>query len=163
MTKQKRIGIFPGSFDPITLGHLDLIERASKLFDQLIVLVATNTSKKPMLSPEDKLRLIEEAVSKWPNVVVDSLPQGLIATYYQEKGASALVRGIRNPIDFEYENSIASINRTQVEDLETVLLYARDEYRHLSSSLVKEIAHFKGDLSRLVPENVIRVIENQSK
>ncbi|HFI0463688.1 TPA: pantetheine-phosphate adenylyltransferase [Streptococcus suis] len=155
----EKIAIFPGSFDPMTFGHLDLIERGAKLFDQLIVLVAVNTTKNSLFSPNERVDLVKAAVSHLDNVQVQSFSDGLVATYYQEVGACAILRGVRNALDFEYESSIAIINRTQYADFETVLMYAREEYRYLSSSLIKEIAHFNGDISKMVPAHVAAALE----
>nr|WP_276933007.1 pantetheine-phosphate adenylyltransferase [Globicatella sulfidifaciens] len=157
----KKIGIFPGSFDPLTLGHLDLIERGSKLFDELIVLVAVNTTKKGLFEPNERVTLIEEAVKGIKNVSVEVYSDGLVATYYRNKNAVALLRGVRNALDFEYESNIAIINRKQFESLETVLMYANEEYRYLSSSMIKEVAYFKGDISDMVPPNVRMAIEEK--
>lgn len=157
----KKIGIFPGSFDPLTLGHLDLIERGSKLFDELIVLVAVNTTKKGLFEPNERVTLIEEAVKGIKNVSVELYSDGLVATYYCNKNAVALLRGVRNALDFEYESNIAIINRKQYESLETILMYANEEYRYLSSSMIKEVAYFKGDISDMVPPNVRMAIEEK--
>lgn len=156
---KKKIAIFPGSFDPLTLGHLDLIERGSKLFDELIVLIAVNTNKKALFTLQERIELVTSSVRHLENVCVDSFSDGLVATYYQEKGATALLRGVRNALDFEYESNISIINRKQFADLETILLYANEEYRYLSSSLIKEIAYFKGDISKMVPEIVQQAME----
>lgn len=159
--EMKKIGIFPGSFDPLTLGHLDLIERGSKLFDELIILVAINTSKKGLFEPSERVEMIKDVVKKFDNVTVELYSDGLVATYYKTKGAVALLRGVRNALDFEYESNISIVNRKQFEDLETILMYANEEYRYLSSSLIKEIALFKGDISEMVPPIVRKAIEEK--
>ncbi|SDI42637.1 pantetheine-phosphate adenylyltransferase [Dolosicoccus paucivorans] len=157
----KRIGIFPGSFDPITYGHLDLIERSTQLFDEVIVLVAMNTSKSHLFSPQERIQLVKQAVSKFDKVRVEQLRDELVAEYYQEVQAVALIRGLRNTIDFEYEYNIHSLNQGQYQDLETVLLYAKEPYRAISSSMIKEIAQFNGDVSSYVPMEVERAMKDK--
>lgn len=161
--KQKRIGVFAGSFDPLTNGHLDLIERSSRLFDEVIVLIAINTSKQALFTPQERIALVQEVVADFGNVVVDTLTDGLVAHYFEEKGATAMIRGVRNATDFEYEFSIATANQTQSANLETVVLYTKSEYHYLSSSLIKEIAYFDGDISKMVPSNVEKAIKARMK
>ncbi|MBG9988874.1 pantetheine-phosphate adenylyltransferase [Aerococcaceae bacterium DSM 111176] len=151
---KKTIGLFAGSFDPITNGHVDLIERGSRLFNEFIVLIAINYSKKHVFNEEERIALVKESVAHLDNVRVDVLRDGLTATYAKENGVTAMVRGIRNTTDFDYEFTIASANRTQNKELDTVILYSADEYRYLSSSIIKEIAHYKGDISTMVPPHV---------
>ena len=157
----ERIGIFAGSFDPLTNGHLDLIERASKLFDHLIVLIAVNTAKQTVFSIEERKELILANTDHLVNVSTDYIKDGLIATYYQKVGATSLVRGVRSAQDFEYEANIATVNKTQLDGLETILLLANEKYRYLSSSLIKEIAYFKGDISQMVPSNVAKALDKK--
>lgn len=154
MKKDNKIGIYAGSFDPFTFGHLNIIERASRLFDEVIVLIAINTSKKTLFTPEERFELVRESVNHIDNIRIDVLKDGLVAHYYREVGASALIRGLRNTTDFDYEFSIASANALQGDSVETVILYAADEYRFMSSSLIKEIAYFDGDVSKMVPEHI---------
>lgn len=163
MSNKKRIGIFAGTFDPLTKGHLNLIERSSKLFDEVIVVIAVNTSKKTLFTVDERIELVNESVAQFENVSVDMLEDGLIAHYFEEKKATALIRGLRNTIDMDYEFAIASANARQVEDLETVILYAADQYRYLSSTLIKEIAFFDGNISDMVPENVEKAIFKKIK
>ncbi|MGF3183576.1 pantetheine-phosphate adenylyltransferase [Facklamia sp. P12934] len=159
----KRVGVFPGSFDPLTYGHLDLIERSSQLFDEVIVLIAVNTTKKTVFTVEERKLLIEEATAAFKNVKIDYLEDGLIAQYYQKVKAISLIRGVRSAQDFEYEANIATVNRTQLPGLETVLLFANENYRYLSSSLIKEIAYFGGDISQMVPPNVAQALAQRIK
>uniref|UniRef100_UPI0035A13317 pantetheine-phosphate adenylyltransferase n=1 Tax=Jeotgalibaca porci TaxID=1868793 RepID=UPI0035A13317 len=163
MTHHDKIGIFAGSFDPITLGHLDLIERSSRLFDKVIVLIAINTSKVALFTAEERLNLVQTSISALKNVEVDILEDGLVATYFAEKKATAMIRGLRNTIDFEYESGIAIANHLQNPDLETVTLFADEKYRHLSSSLIKEIARFNGDVSKMVPAKVAEAMSHKYK
>ncbi|MDO4775198.1 MAG: pantetheine-phosphate adenylyltransferase [Aerococcaceae bacterium] len=151
---QGRVAIFPGSFDPLTNGHLNLIERSSKLFDEVIVLIATNTSKQYLFSLEERRRHVTEAVATFPNVSVDVLNDTLVVHYARSKNVQALIRGVRNTLDFEYEHAIAVANRQQDSTIETVLLYADASYRHLSSSLIKEVARFGGSLDGMVPPTI---------
>lgn len=158
---QKKIGVFGGSFDPLTYGHLNLIERSSRLFDEVIVLIAVNTSKEAVFTIEERQRLIKEVTQHLENVKIDTLTDGLIAHYYQSVHATSLIRGVRSGKDFEYEASIASVNQTQVDQLETVLLLADDKYRYISSSLIKEIAYFGGDVTQMVPPNVSKALREK--
>lgn len=161
MTSTKKIGIYAGSFDPLTLGHLDIIERSSKMFDEVIVLIAINTSKKYLFSEEERLQLAEDVVAHLPNVSVDILRDGLVANYYASKQASAMIRGVRTTFDFDYESNIAVVNRKQNPELDTVVLFANEQYRYLSSSIIKEIATFKGDISDMVPPQVAKAMRGK--
>ncbi len=163
LVNNPKIGIFAGSFDPLTLGHLDLIERSSRLFDEVIVLIAINTSKVALFTADERLKLVESSISHLANVKVDTLKNGLVANYFSEKNATAMIRGVRNTIDFEYESGIAIANHLQNSNLETVALFANEKYRHLSSSLIKEIAKFDGNISQMVPEEVAIAIQEKFK
>lgn len=146
--------VFPGSFDPLTNGHLDLIKRASGLFEEVIVAIATNTSKQPLFSPQEKMTLVNSAIKDLPNVSAVAIPSDLTVNVARKLGAKAIVRGVRNVQDFEYEQGIAAMNKQLAPDLETILLFARPEYTLLSSSLIKEVARFHGDLAKFVPAEV---------
>ncbi len=157
----KKIGLYAGSFDPITNGHLDIIQRSSKLFDELIVLIAINTAKKHLFTEQERLSLVSEAVSGIDNIRVEILRDGLVANYAKEQNVTAMIRGVRNTTDFDYEFTIASANRTQNSELETVVLYSSDAYRYLSSSIIKEIAYYHGDISTMVPANVAEAMHEK--
>ncbi len=154
----KRKALFPGSFDPFTNGHLNTVTRASQLFDEVVVGISTNTSKQSLFTPEEKIRLTEEAVAHLSNVSVVSHPEGLTVDMAHTIGASFLIRGIRNSMDYEYEKNIAFMNRKMAGDIETILLLADDEYSSISSTMIKEIAKFQGDVSLFVPEGVAQAL-----
>jgi len=146
--------VYPGSFDPVTYGHLDVIRRAAKMFDVLIVSVLNNKSKTPLFSVEERVKMLEEATKDIPNVKVDSF-SGLLINYAAENNLHVSVRGLRAITDFEYELQIAQTNRKISNGkLDTVFLTTSLEYAYLSSSSVKEIASFGGDISQCVPEFV---------
>jgi pantetheine-phosphate adenylyltransferase len=145
--------IYPGSFDPVTNGHLDIIERASRLFDEVIVAVSTNIRKNPMFTSEERTEMIREACSHLPNVRVEPL-SGLLVHYAEAQGAQVIVKGLRAISDFEFEFEMALMNRRLNERIETVFLMTSAEYSYLSSSLVKEIAGFGGSIEGLVPKIV---------
>ncbi|MGP0127887.1 MAG: pantetheine-phosphate adenylyltransferase [cyanobacterium endosymbiont of Rhopalodia musculus] len=151
------IAIYPGSFDPITLGHLDIIERGGKLFEQIIVAVLCNPNKHPLFSVEKRVEQIRECTKHLTNVRVDSFT-GLTVDYARLRSAGVLLRGLRVLSDFEKELQMAHTNKTLSEEIETVFLATTTEYSFLSSSNVKEIAQFGGSISHLVPENVARDI-----
>jgi len=151
------IAIYPGSFDPITLGHLDIIERGSRLFEQIIVAVLSNPSKHPLFSVEKRLEQIRYSTSHLTNVEVDSF-SGLTVEYAKLRQATVLLRGLRVLSDFEKELQMSHTNQTLWAGVETVFLATTKEYSFLSSSIVKEIAKFGGNVSHLVPENVARDI-----
>ncbi len=147
------LAVYPGSFDPITLGHLDAIARGCRLFDRVIVAVLRNPNKTPLFSVTERVALIRGAVQDLPNVEVDAF-EGLTVTYARQRGARALLRGLRAVSDFELELQMAHTNKTLAEDLETVFLVTSTEYSFLSSSVVREIARFGGPVDHLVPPNV---------
>lgn len=147
------LAIYPGSFDPITKGHLDVLQRASKLFDRVIIAVLTNSTKKCSIPIEARLELIKGCCSHMPNVEIDSF-EGLTVDYAKHKNAKVLIRGLRAITDFEYEMQMAQMNNTLYPDLETVFLTTKPKYNFVSSSIIKEVAFMDGDVSKLVPENV---------
>jgi len=147
------IAIYPGSFDPITNGHIDILQRAAKLFDHVIIAVLANSSKKTFLSFEERLNLIKDSIKEIPNVEVDKF-EGLTVDYARKKKAKALIRGLRAVSDFEYEMQMAQMNKNLYPELETIFLVPSAEYSFLSSSIIKEVASFKGDISKFVPKEV---------
>ena len=154
--------IYPGSFDPMTYGHMDIIRRASALFDKVIVLVSVNAAKNPSFSPEERVMMIHKAIgeSGITNAVVD-ICEGLIADYVKNVGAVAIVKGLRAVTDFEYEFQMALVNRSLYEGAESVFLTTASENMYLSSSVVKQVASFGGDISNFVPECILEDIENR--
>ena len=156
-----KIAVCPGSFDPITLGHLDIIERASKLFDKVIVLVSFNRNKnRAVFSTKERMEMIIAVTNNMDNVVVDCY-DGLLADYLQLRGAEVIVKGLRAVSDFEYEFQMALANKKLYNGAETVFLTTAGENMFLSSSVVKEIASFGGDISGFVPPEVHDVIKNR--
>lgn len=154
-----KAAIYPGSFDPMTLGHLDVIQRASKMFDQLTVSVLDNKAKNALFSVEERVNILREATKDLPNVTVDSF-DGLLIDYAKEKNIHVSVRGLRAITDFEYELQIAQTNRKLSNGaLDTVFLTTSLEYAYLSSSSVKEIASFHGDISQCVPDFVVDLVK----
>lgn len=152
-----KIAIYPGSFDPITNGHLDIIERASKMCDKLIVSVIYNPNKNPLFSLEERKKLVEESVKDYKNVSVDYF-SGLLIDYAKQNQATAIIKGLRAISDFEYELQMALMNQKLCPSIETVFLMTTSEYSFLSSSLIKEVASFGGSINGLVPENVYKAV-----
>ncbi len=161
----RKIAVCPGSFDPITLGHLDIIERAASLFEKVIVLVSFNTQKNPSFSVEERIGMINAVIKDMDgmdNVVVDCW-DGLLADYLKDRKATAIVKGLRAVTDFEYEFSMALANKKLYDSAETVFLTTSEKNLYLSSSLVKEIARFGGDISSFVPAQVHDIITDRLK
>ncbi|MDZ4585608.1 pantetheine-phosphate adenylyltransferase [Bacillus cereus] len=154
------IAISSGSFDPITLGHLDIIKRGAKVFDEVYVVVLNNSSKKPFFSVEERLELIREATKDIPNVKVDS-HSGLLVEYAKMRNANAILRGLRAVSDFEYEMQITSMNRKLDENVETFFIMTNNQYSFLSSSIVKEVARYGGSVVDLVPPIVERALKEK--
>ena len=153
-----KAAIYPGSFDPVTYGHLDVIKRAADIFDELTVSVLNNTAKTPLFSVDERVKILEEATKDLPNVRVDSF-SGLLIDYAKSKDIHVAIRGLRAITDFEYELQIAQTNRKlSNEELDTMFLTTSLEYAYLSSSSVKEIASFNGDISQCVPPFVAKLI-----
>jgi len=150
---KKVVAIYPGSFDPLTNGHLDLIERGSKIFDELIVAILRNTEKTPLFSLGERREMMEAMTERWRNVTVDTF-EGLMVDYAVKVDASAVLRGIRAISDYEYELQMALMNRKLQPSLETVFMMPAEQYSYLSSRLVREIAQLGGSIKSLVPEIV---------
>ena len=158
-----RIAVYPGSFDPVTLGHMDIIERSSKLFDKLIVGVLVNSSKVPLFSAEERVKMIRGVVSQFPNVEVKSF-DGLLVEFARLCEATAVVRGLRAVTDFEYELQMSQTNHIIAPDIDTIFLTTNLNYAYLSSSVVKEVARYGGDISKFVAPEVRRqVMEKYNK
>ena len=155
-----RIAICPGSFDPITLGHLDIIRRSSKLFDVLIVAVTKDPNNQPTFSVEERMDFIRRCTQSIPNVRVDCCG-GLLADYAKEKKACALVKGLRAVTDFEYEFQMALINKQLNPELETVFMTTNSEYMYLSSSAVRQVAGYGGDVSQFVAQEILEDVEKR--
>lgn len=151
--RPQRIAVYPGSFDPVTKGHMDIIQRASKQFDVLIVAVLNNLSKNPLFTVDERKELLTKVTAHLPNVQIDSF-RDLLVNYMVYKEAHVIVRGIRSVTDFEYELQLASTNHKLNSDVETIFMMTNPKYSYLSSSIVKEIASFQGDVSDLVPAEV---------
>ncbi len=161
-TQNQRTAIYPGSFDPITKGHLDVLERASKMFDRVIIAVLKNSSKKSFLPVEDRVKLIKESTKELTNVEVDSF-EGLTIEYAQSKGARFLIRGLRAVSDFEYELQLCQTNSAIAPDIDTVFLTTKPKYNFISSSIVKELSYFGTDVSKFVPKSVVEYLQKQKK
>jgi len=153
MSNVGKLAIYPGTFDPITNGHLDIIQRAVNLFDRVIVGVTTNPAKTPLFSAEERGEMIQNSVSNMSNVVVEHF-DGLLMDYAQKKEASVVVRGLRAITDFEFEFQMALVNRRLAENIVTVFLMPNEKYTYLNSTIVKEVAKFNGDVHSFVPKDV---------
>ncbi|MGQ9463465.1 MAG: pantetheine-phosphate adenylyltransferase [Candidatus Fervidibacter sp.] len=145
--------VYPGTFDPVTNGHLDVIERAAKIFDELIVAVTTNPAKTPWFTLEERVQMIKECCSHLPNVTVEAF-DGLLVNFVRRKTAKVIIKGLRAVTDFDYEFQMTAINRKLAPEIETLFLMTSLPYAYLSSSVVKEIASLGGCLKDLVPDNV---------
>jgi pantetheine-phosphate adenylyltransferase len=148
-----RTVIYPGSFDPMTNGHLDIVQRAARLFDSVIVTVAHNAEKKPLFTLEERLALVRESVREFKNVTVDSF-SGLLVDYVEQQGGQAVIRGLRAISDFEFEFQLALMNRKLNERVETIFMMPKETYTFLSSRIIKEIARLNGDVKAFVPAHV---------
>ncbi len=154
------IAVYPGSFDPVTNGHIDIISRGATAFDKVIVAVLHNRNKQPMFSIEERVALLKEATEKIKNVEVDSF-NGLLIDYMRKRDAHIIIRGLRAVSDFEYEMQAASINKKLGPNIETFFMMTNNHYSYLSSSIVKEVAKYDADVSDLVPDGVVRALRNK--
>jgi pantetheine-phosphate adenylyltransferase len=150
MADRARLAIYPGSFDPLTNGHVDIIARGARLFDRVVVAILLNAGKQPLFSVDERVSIVREVFSGTPNVEVDTF-SGLLVEYAQQRRASVIVRGLRQVADFEYELQMALMNRHLSADLETVFMMPAEQYTYVSSRLIKEIAALGGSLTGLVP------------
>ena len=157
-----RIAIYPGSFDPITNGHLDIICRASKLYDRVVVGVLQNGGKSPVFTPEERVNMIKEVTKGIENVTVESF-KGLLVDFAKSQGATGIIKGLRTVADFEYEFQMALLNKALNPEYETMFMMTDSKYSYISSSMVKELAGFKGDLSGIVPSGIIKKIQEKYK
>lgn len=157
-----RLAVYPGSFDPITNGHIDILEKASKIFDRIIVAVVHNVSKKALFTLDERVALIKDSTKHLDNIEVECFT-GLLADYLREKDACAIIRGLRTVADFEYEMHMAMINKKLIPALDTIFVMADSKYIFVSSSIIKEAALLGGDVSELVPEVVKKGLNEKRK
>jgi pantetheine-phosphate adenylyltransferase len=156
-----KIAIYPGTFDPVTNGHIDILERALNLFDKVIITVARNTAKSPLFTEEERITLLHQVTKRYKNVQVGSF-NGLLVDYVQKRNAIAIVRGLRAMTDFEYELQMALMNRKLDEKIETVFMMPNEKYTYLSSNFVREIARLGGDVSKFVPPVVLKALQQKN-
>ena len=154
----KKIAVVPGSFDPITNGHIDIIKRAAEVFDIVYVAVLNNSSKNQLFSIDERIQLIEEVMQDIPNIHVES-SSGLLIDYAKSKNAKVIVRGLRAVSDFEYEMQMTSMNRVLDENIETFFIMTKNQYSFLSSSIVKEVAKYGGNIRELVPQEIEKALK----
>lgn len=157
-----KIAIYPGSFDPVTLGHLNIIKRAANCFDRLIVCVMVNSSKHGMFTPVERVELLRRATQRFPNVEVDFSDE-LLAAYARRRGAKVVVKGLRAVSDYEQEVQMAIINRKLNHNLETMFLASSEKYTYLSSTIVKEMARYGADLGEFIPREIVEDVEKRLK
>lgn len=156
------IAVVPGSFDPITIGHLDIIKRVTKLYDKVIVGIVVNPNKKALFSLEDRVKMVKETIADMRNIEVDSF-DGLLVEFVKMHDAHVIIRGLRAVSDFEREFQMAQLNRKLDPDIETTFMMASPEYTYLSSSVIKEIAMYGGNVSELVPPHVINYLAEHGR
>ena len=154
------VAIVPGSFDPVTNGHLDIIKRTAQLFDVVYVSILSNSTKSPLFSVEERIELIRRATKDFPNVKVEGFT-GLLVDYARQKGAKFIVKGLRAVTDFEYELQMADTNKALNPNIETIFMMASTEYSFVSSSVCKEVLRFNGDISKFVPKEVEEYLKNK--
>lgn len=157
-----RRAIYPGSFDPVTFGHIDMIERSAKIVDELVVAILNNSAKNPLFSVEERVSMLKEITNHEPNVKIQFF-DGLLIDYAKKIGATIIIRGLRAVTDFEYELQIAQTNRIVNSEIDTIFLTTSLEYAYLSSTIVKEVASYGGDISHFVPEQLIPQIYEKFK
>jgi len=158
----KHIAVYPGTFDPVTNGHIDLVERSLRIFDEVIVAVAANPKKEPLFPLDERVTLFKQAISHFSNVVIEGF-DGLLVDYVKQKKAAGIIRGLRAVSDFEYEMQMALMNRRLDNTIETVFLMPNEEYSFITSTIVKEAASYGGDVSSLVPKVVVEKLKKRFK
>ena len=159
ISNNKKIALYPGSFDPITNGHLDVLERASAMFDKVVIAVLKHPEKKSFLTVEQRVELIKEAIKDMENVSVDSF-DGLTVEYARSIGAKFLIRGLRTITDFEYEVQLCQTNQVIAPDIDTVFLPTKPQHNFISSSIVRELSNHKADISKFVPKSVVEYLQD---
>ena len=155
-----KVAVYPGSFDPVTNGHLDIIERASRVCEKVVVGVLNNANKSPMFTVEERMDMLKNVTANFTNVEVDSF-SGLLVDFASSHCANVIIKGLRTVADFEYEFGMALLNKTLNPDIETMFMMTNSKYSYISSSMVKELAGFKGDLTGLVPAQIINKIKQK--
>lgn len=158
----RRVAVYTGTFDPVHLGHLDIIERGSHLFDRLVIGVGINPDKLPLFSVEERVQLLEQCTKSFANVEVKPFTD-LAVRFVKQVGAGIMLRGLRTVTDMEFEFSMSLTNQTLDSEIETVFLMSRIDYTHLSSSLIRQIASFGGDLSKFLPAGILRAVERKAR
>jgi pantetheine-phosphate adenylyltransferase len=156
----RRIGVYPGTFDPFTNGHLDLVKRSRSLFDQVIIAIAPNLDKAPLFSPKERLEMVQEALHSATEVTVEIF-DGLLVDFVRARHAQAIIRGLRAVSDFEYELQIALMNRKLADRIETIFLMPSEEYTYLSSTIIKTVASYHGAIDAFVPPGVARRLKER--
>lgn len=157
---EKKIAIYPGTFDPVTNGHIDIVERARELFDEVIVTVAINLAKQPLFSNDERISLLKESFNKYENVRVASF-SGLVVDFARSVGAKAIIRGLRAVSDFEYEFQMALMNHKLAGDITTVFLMPNEKYTYLNSSIIRNLVQFSADVSDFVPDCVSKALKEK--